>query len=120
MKKSVLAVAILALLVLSTSGCIVKGKGISKDTIYGIEEDGYVWKTWNVWLTNDHPSGKPGDTGYYSAIYSVSKDNKYLVEKIQELAGTNKTVIIYYENHMFVFPWEYSSDVVITDIKPLN
>jgi len=118
MRKEILV--LILVLLLSISGCIVKGEGVSKDTIYGIEEDGIVWKTWSVWLTNDHPSGKPGESGYYSAIYSVSKDNKELVKKIQELAGTNKTVMVYYENHMFVLPWEYSSDVVIRDIKPMD
>jgi len=120
MKKQILVAAILMILVLSTSGCLVKGKGMAKDTIHSMEEDGFFWKTWSVWLTNDHPSGKPGEAGYYSAIYSVPKDNKDLIKRIQEVAGTNKTMIIYYENHMFVFPWEYSSDVVITDIKPVS
>lgn len=119
-KNSVLIMTVLIMLVLSVSGCLVSGRGISKDTIYGIEEDGYFWKTWSVWLTNDHPSGEPGKDNYYSAIYSVPKDNKELIKKIQAVAGTNKTMIIHYENHGFAPPWEYSSDVVITDIEPLN
>ena len=102
------------------SGCIETGTGSSKDSIHGIELEGYFFPTWSVWLTNDHPSGKPGETGYYSAIYSVDMENKELIEKLKNASKTDDKYVIEYTNYMGVFPWDYSSGVVITDINPLK
>jgi len=111
---------ILLVIALASSGCIETGKGQAKDQIHSIEEDGLIWKTWSVWLVNDHPTGTPGSDNYYSAIYSVEKNNTQLIEKLQAAAGTNQTYIIKYKNDAMVMPWDYSSGVIITDITPVN
>ena len=45
------------------AGCIRTGDGVAHDTIYQIQQDGVIWKTYDVWLTNDHP------TDHTNAIY---------------------------------------------------
>lgn len=112
-KLSILILLIFAISIAS-SGCIETGKGVSTDTIYGIEYDGLIWKTYSVWLTNDHP------TKEYSAIYTVSADDGVLVQKLQEAKASGKKVTIHYRNELFILPpWEYTSSAVaiIEDVE---
>jgi hypothetical protein len=118
--KKITIFVILLVITLSSSGCIETGKGKAKDQIHSIEEDGLVWKTWSVWLVNDHPCGSPGSDNYYSSIYSVDKENTDLIEKLKIAAGTDQVYIIEYTNHALYYPWEYNSGVFITNIEQLN
>lgn len=96
-----------------SAGCIETGKGTSVDTLYGLENDGLIWKTWSVWLTNDHPYTD------HSAIYSISNQNIALIEQIQNLSGTDKKVKVYYRNVVLYYPWDYSSDTIIYKVEPI-
>jgi predicted small secreted protein len=68
-KKYILLVASLLLVSLLPTGCIETGKGTAVDTIYDVSDNGIIWKTNIVYLTNDHPS--KGKESSYSAIYTV-------------------------------------------------
>ncbi len=63
-RTTAIIMLIIFILSLSISGCIETGKGMSKDAVYGIENNGIIWKTWSVWLLNDHP------TADYTAYYT--------------------------------------------------
>lgn len=93
--------------------------GQAKDSIHSVDQTMF-WNTWNVWLTNDHPTGQPGTDNYYSAIYSVKKSNTDLIAQIQAAAGTDQRYVIKYVNHYYVFPWDLSSDVEIISITPVT
>lgn len=116
-KKYVVCVFLLTVLI-AFSGCIETGKGYSIDTIYGIQENGLIWKTWDVWLTNDHPS-QGSDGNSYSAIYSVPKQDTLLVEQIQLLSGSGKKVKVYYRNELLWYPWDYSSGTIIYKVEAI-
>jgi len=116
MNKPLLIILLLGIAVIS-SGCIEIGTGSSTDTIYGIEHNGFIWKTYSVWLTNDHP------TKDYSAIYTVSENDKATIEKLQKAYASHKTVKVYYRNELAYFPpWEYTSNAVaiIYNVEELN
>jgi hypothetical protein len=91
----------------------VTGHGVSTDTIYGVELDGIVWKTYSVYLTNDQQMKDP-------PIYSVDGTNKTLLNRIQEYANNGQKVHIYYMNVVLNAPWDYTSGIIVTDVEPVN
>lgn len=114
MNRNLLVVGILLLAVLASSGCINTGKGVSIDTLYGCENNGFVWKTYSCWLTNDHP------TKDYSAIYTLDNTNTTLINKVIDAENSGKKVRVYYHNEAMIFPpWTYTSNAVaiIDDIE---
>lgn len=112
--KIKLGIAVLIIFVVSlSSGCIETGKGTSIDTVYGIEYTGLIWKTYTVYLTNDHPSaGKEVGTGY-SAKYTLDSRNTELIEFLEEASRNQKKIRVYYTNNVGYFPWEHTSDAVV-------
>lgn len=116
MNKKIVLIILISLLLSLTSGCIETGKGVSVDTIYGIEYNGLIWKTYSVWLTNDHP------TKEYSAIYTVNPNDKETINKLKEAYNSGKKVKILYRNELFIFPpWEYTGNAIaiIYDIEEI-
>ena len=102
---------LLAILSLSLfAGCIQTGEGTAQDTIYQIQQAGLVWKTYDVWLTNDHP------TESYSAIYCPEPDATALLTKIKAAVASKAKCTITYHNEMFVAPWRCNSNTIIDDI----
>ncbi len=96
--------------IIFTSGCIETGRGSSTDTIYGIEYEGLIWKTYSVWLTHDIPS--MSEKNSYSAIYTVDKNDKQLVQQIDDAYKSGKKVKIYYKNMLMYEPWKYTSNAI--------
>jgi len=92
------------------TGCWVTGRGTAQDTMYQIQYDGLIWKTYDVWLTNDHP------TESHSAIYCPEVDNIELVKKIQEAVNSKSKCTIEYHNEFIIAPWRCSSDTIIDNI----
>lgn len=110
-KTILILLGILSILTLSISGCLETGKGTAVDTVYDVGLDGLVWKTYVVYLTNDHPSaGKTGSD--YSAIYTVDKDNTEVIRRLEEARDNGRKVKIYYTNNMVYLPWEHHSNAV--------
>lgn len=109
--EKIIASVLIATLLLFSSGCIETGKGVSQDTLYGLEYNGIVWKTWSVWLTNDHPYEG------HSAIYSISKGDTETLNKINDSINSKQKVNVFYRNYLIWWPWDYSSGTVIYDVK---
>ncbi len=113
MKNIAIIIIILLVLSLSLSGCIETGKGTSTDTIYGMEYNGLIWKTYSLYLTNDHPSDSGQSGSSYSAIYTVSVYDNELIQKLRDAEASNKKAKISYHNELLIWPpWEYTSDAV--------
>ncbi len=107
--KSIILV-LLTIIVISSCGCIEYGRGSSTDTLYGLEYSGFFWKTYSVWLTNDHPYDG------HSAIYSIANNDVETLKKVQNAIENKKKVKILYKNELIYFPWDYSSGTIIYDI----
>jgi hypothetical protein len=110
MKKTVVLVLGILLVVVLSSGCIQTGTGSSTDTIYGIEMNGFLWKTYSIWLTHDNPSGIGKNS--YSAVYTVNNNDKQLIKQIEDAYNSKQEVKLYYRNEMFYEPWTYAGDAV--------
>lgn len=110
MKSKFIIAILIVMIILASSGCIETGRGSSTDTLYGLEYDGLIWKTWSVWLTNDHPYED------HSAIYSIANNDMETLKKVQDAINNKKKVKVLYRNELSYWPWEYSSGTVIYDI----
>jgi hypothetical protein len=99
----------LILIINALSGCIETGGGTVVDTVYDVGLDGIVWKTYIIYLTNDHPSKGQNS---YSAIYTADKDNQDLIRFLENARDNQKKVKIYYKNNLFYLPWEHTSNAV--------
>lgn len=110
MKMKWIIFGLLVFEIIASSGCIETGRGRSVDTLYGLEYDGLVWKTWSVWLTNDHPYAE------HSAIYSIANDDLVTLKKVQDAIANKKNVVVLYRNELLYWPWQYSSGTIIYDI----
>ena len=110
MKTKFIIAMLIITIILTSSGCIETGRGSSSDTLYGLEYDGLVWKTWSVWLTNEHPYAD------HSAIYSIANNDMETLKKVQDAINNKKKVKVLYRNELTYWPWEYSSGTIIYDI----
>ena len=114
--KNYLILAILGLFL--TCGCISMGSntdGIATDSIARVSYGGWIWKTWRVELTNDHPISD-GSGGMIAQRYGIENDPE-LIKRLQDLQGTGKKVKIYYHSKFVVYDWEFSDADVIYDVK---
>ncbi len=112
-QKSVLIIILIGLIILVSSGCIETGRGSSVDTLYGLEYQGLIWKTYSVWLTNDHPYEG------HSAIYSIAEYDTATLEQVQKAINNKQKVKVLYRNELWVWDWDYSSSTIIYDIEEL-
>lgn len=117
MNKKIILILIL-ISSLSLSGCL-ESEGMAKDSVHSYEQD-IIFGTWKFWFTNDHPTGNVGEEGYYSAIYSVEKNNIELINKLKTASGTKDIYVIRFTNKLVVMPWDYASNTIITSIEPVN
>jgi hypothetical protein len=112
---------ILAILLLATvyfSGCISFGNaadGTAFDSIARVSYGGWIWKTWRVELTNDHPISN-GDGGTIAQRYGILSDEN-LLQKARDCAASGKKVKLFYHSNFFVGGWEYSDAEVIYKIE---
>ena len=112
--QNILMPTLLILLLFTVSGCVSLGNakdGTAIDSIARVSYGGWIWKTWCVQLTNDHPI--EGNT----QCYGIDKVVPSLVEKIQAYAGTGEKVKLYYQSKFFVFAWDYSDAEVIYNVE---
>ena len=108
--KNTIFLFFLVTIIVFGAGCIETGKGSSTDTIYGIEYNGLIWPTYSIWLTHDNPSMSGKNS--YSAIYTVDKNDKELVDQLYEVYNNGTKVKIYYRNEAFYEPWKYTSNAI--------
>lgn len=99
----------LALLLLA--GCINTGTGTANDTIYQVQYDGLVWQTYDVWLTNDHPTERS------NAIYCIEESNPELITQAKAALDSKQKCRIEYHNEFFVAPWRCNSDTIIDKME---
>jgi len=114
MKYGILGVVLL--LGVMSFGCITFGSnadGIATDSIARVSYGGWVWKTWRVELTNDHP------TTDSPMRYGVD-NNQELINQLQHYSETGQRVKLYYHGNFFVYMWQYSDAEVIYKVEPVN
>lgn len=114
MKYKMVFVVLIVLSIL-LSGCIKTGKGTSKDTIYGIEQN-YLG-SYSLYLTNDHP------TDTYSAIYTFDNENTELIEKLKRAEESGRKVKIYYHNELIIWPptrYNSAAVAIIDDVEEIS
>jgi hypothetical protein len=111
-----LAVIAILLVLLLNVGCISIGNnadGIATDSIARVSYGGWIWKTWRVQLTNDHPI--EGNQMTYGVVH-----DQELIDQLQHYASTGKKVKLYYRSNMFVWDWEYSDAEVIYKVEAVE
>jgi len=115
--KILIVVSLLIISMFATTGCIEIGRSTVADTVYDVGEEGLIWKTVTVYLTNDHPSG----TGY-SAKYTANKNDNATLSLLNEALLNKRMVKIYYTTELFYLPWDYTTDAValIYKVEYLN
>lgn len=99
-----------------TFGCITLGNGadgMATDSIARVSYGGWIWKTWRVELTNDHP------TADNPMRYGVENDQA-LITQLQNYAASGQRVKLYYHSKIVVFDWEYSDAEVIYKVELAN
>lgn len=106
----IIYIILLAIIILSSSGCLETGRSAAVDTIYDVGYNNLPWKTGFIYLTNDHPAGPKG-TGY-SAVYTFNKSDVKLFNFLSEARDNKRLVKLYYTNNYIYLPWEYQSDAV--------
>ena len=106
MKYALHTILLLMLLALASCGRI--GEGTSQDTIFQVQKSGLIWKTTEIWLTNEHQT--------------ETDSNAYCIEDpaLQEIARAalrSKTkCTIEYHDEFIIAPWRCGADTVADDI----
>jgi hypothetical protein len=111
-------VLVICLLFVLNFGCISLGNGAdgtAYDSVARVSYGGWVWKTWRVELTNDHPVSN-GDGGVVAQRYGVVNDSG-LIDELEYCAEMGTKTKIYYKGNLAVWDWEYSDAEVIYKIE---
>lgn len=87
--------------------------GVATDSIARISYGGWVWQTWKIQLTNDHP------TQGNDMIYAIDRKDTDLVKQLQVFADSGQRVKIYYHSNLINFAWDYSDAEVIYKVEPV-
>lgn len=111
MINKIIIIGLIIVSLFATTGCIETGKESATDTIYSVGMDGLIWKTYVVYLSNDHPSAGSKDNEY-SAVYTVDKDNTELIKFLEDARDNQRKVKVYYTNNVGYFPWEHTTNAV--------
>ena len=111
MKRAICLIGIVLFGAMMFSGCVQTGSGKVTDTIANTERQGLIWKTNEVYLTNDH------DAFYCARDPQIFEDAK-------NYSSTKAKITIEYDTYFYFMPWEcgsggdkYSNGGVITSIK---
>lgn len=75
------------------SGCIQTGEGKVTDTVANVERQGLIWKTNELYLTNDH-----------DAFFCLREQAVF--ERAQNYADSKQLATIHYRSFLFYWPWE--------------
>lgn len=102
------------------SGCVSFGNGadgVATDSIARMSYGGWLWKTWRVELTNDHPVCT--SDGCNAQRYGI-ENNSLLIKELQDYSATGERVKLYYHGNLFVWDWSYSDAEIIYKVEPVN
>jgi hypothetical protein len=110
---SILVIGFILVAVCTTIG--TPGQGTATDSIARVSKQGFIWQTWRVELTNDHPISD-GAGGIITQRYGIL-NNIDLIEKAQNCAEKGNKVKLYYTGNLLVWNWEYSDPEVIYKIE---
>lgn len=105
-------------LLFASFGCVSIGNGAdgtATDTIARISYGGWIWKTWRVELTNDHPISD-GNGGTITQRYAI-EHNDELIKQLQHYQEIGQKVKIYYKGNLVVWDFEYSDAEVIYKVE---
>ena len=103
---------IVVLLILSGIGCITVGNGSIDSTVSRFEDSGGVYK---VWL-----SDKSKLNDWYGDVYSIDKDDSYVINTLKEAENNKRPVRITYKKEAFVLPGEHASKIIITNVEYID
>ena len=115
-------IAIIAIVSIVGAACVSLGSGAdgtATDSIARISYGGWVWKTWRVELTNDHPVSD-GSGGTVAQRYGVSAQDTELIKQLQVYQASGQKVKIYYRGNILVWNWDYSDAEVINRVEAVG
>jgi hypothetical protein len=90
------------------------GSGKQAGYVSEVERTGIFWRPPEVRLISIVPTYSGADTVWY---FGASDE---MAKKAEMFSKNNTQVIISYTKRMFVWNWEYSSNVLIDDIQPIE
>jgi hypothetical protein len=90
------------------------GSGKQAGYISEVERTGIFWRPPEVKLISIMPTYSGADTVWY---FGASDE---MARKAEAFSKNNTQVIISYTKRMFVWNWEYTSNVLIDDIQPIE
>lgn len=116
-----LGIGLLLMMCIYISGCVSFGSGANgtaTDTIARMEYGGWIWKTWRLQLTNDHPISD-GNGGTDQQRYGV-ENNATLIQQLQDYQSSGQKVKLYYRGNVYVWDWIYSDPDVVYAVEPVK
>jgi hypothetical protein len=116
--------SILGLIGVGIGGCSVSD-GSRVGTITKFSHKGVVWKTYEGELNCGGLKNSLGSDGKSSMVsnlweFSVAKDNKEIIDKIQSAMDKNIPVKLTYHQYFVVMPWTADTDYLITEVKEVQ
>jgi len=109
MMKGKIILVLVLVIALSLSGCIETLKnGRHSGQITAIEQNGLIWKTWDVYIKSD---------------ISSSQEDRYCVEdvslipQLDMLSKSRTKVTVLYRGEFFVAPWRCTGLEIITGVE---
>ena len=99
-------------MIISGIGCITVGRGSVDSTVTRFEESNGVYK---VWL-----SEKSKLNDWYGDVYSVDKDDTYVINILKEAEDNKRPVRITFKKELFILPWEHASKIIITNVEYID
>jgi len=89
------------------------GNGEQIGYISEVEQNGWLWRPPEVRLISSEPTYSSSDTVWYYGVPS-----KEMTDLARKYLKTHEKVIVSYEVRQVASRWDYSTRVIITDIKP--
>ena len=99
-------------MIISGIGCINVGRGSIDSTVSRFEESNGVYK---VWLSDESTVND-----WYGDVYSINKDDSYVINALKEAEGNKRPVRITFKKELFILPWEHASEIIITNVKYID
>jgi hypothetical protein len=113
--KRLLIMLLIAAVFLPSSGCLAYRTGSSNDIVYGIDEGGWIWDTYKIYLKYDQ--GVAGDSTA-TGVYTVDPANSEVIKKLKAAEASGEKVKIIYQEHLWGEFWKYDGNTVIIDVQP--
>lgn len=90
------------------------GDGTVVDSVKKVGVSGFIWKTHYVELTHDTENhGR-------NTAYAIDDNDTETIRQLEKYSQNKTMVKITYHTYIHVWPWQYASRTVITDIEEID